>query len=182
MHGHVMTRRLGALAAGIAGLLALAACGSGFSGDGSSASGGTGGGGADSGRSPFVVPASQPASTGASDQAPMVMRRAGDRFLLVEFGEMALDLELRVRVHALERPAVAPFPVLDQVTEQLAGPPDTALEEGEPKTREAPGHPAQEDRLGDGVAGGGEVADVVVDEVRRRVAQPAAPGAHVERG
>jgi urea carboxylase len=30
-------------------------------------------------------------------------RRAGDRFLLVEFGEMALDLDLRLRVHALDR-------------------------------------------------------------------------------
>jgi urea carboxylase len=30
-------------------------------------------------------------------------RRAGDRFLLVEYGDMALDLELRLRVHALDR-------------------------------------------------------------------------------
>jgi urea carboxylase len=30
-------------------------------------------------------------------------RRAGDRFLLVEYGPMALDLALRVRVHVLER-------------------------------------------------------------------------------
>ncbi len=29
-------------------------------------------------------------------------RQAGDRFLLVEFGDMRLDLELRVRVHALD--------------------------------------------------------------------------------
>jgi urea carboxylase len=33
-------------------------------------------------------------------------RRAGDRFLLVELGPMALDLDLRLRVHALDRWAV----------------------------------------------------------------------------
>ena len=38
------------------------------------------------------------------DGSPAVTyRRAGDRFLLVEYGEMALDLELRLRVHALDR-------------------------------------------------------------------------------
>ncbi len=41
---HVMTRRLGLLAAGFAGLLALAACGSGFSGGGSTSAGGATGG------------------------------------------------------------------------------------------------------------------------------------------
>jgi urea carboxylase len=34
---------------------------------------------------------------------PVTYRRAGDRFVLVEFGEMTLDLELRLRVHALDR-------------------------------------------------------------------------------
>lgn len=38
----------------------------------------------------------------AEHGAPAITyRQAGDRFLLVEFGEMLLDLELRVRVHAL---------------------------------------------------------------------------------
>ena len=38
------------------------------------------------------------------DGAPSVtFRQAGDRFLLVEFGEMALDLQLRLRVQALDR-------------------------------------------------------------------------------
>ena len=37
-------------------------------------------------------------------QTPAVTyRRAGDRFLLVEYGPMTLDLELRLRVHALDR-------------------------------------------------------------------------------
>jgi urea carboxylase len=40
----------------------------------------------------------------ATDDAPAVtFRRAGDRFLLVELGDMTLDLELRLRVHALDR-------------------------------------------------------------------------------
>ena len=66
---------------------------------------------------------------------------------------------------------VAPFPMLDQVTEQLAGPAHAAFEEGEPQSREAPGHTAQEDGLGDRVAGGGEMTDMVVDEVGRRQPQ-----------
>lgn len=36
------------------------------------------------------------------DQPTVTYRQAGDRFLLVEFGDMRLDLELRVRVHALD--------------------------------------------------------------------------------
>lgn len=40
----------------------------------------------------------------ADGERPTVTyRQAGDRFLLVEFGDMRLDLELRVRVHALDR-------------------------------------------------------------------------------
>jgi urea carboxylase len=33
---------------------------------------------------------------------PVTLRRAGDRFLLVEFGDMVLDLELRLWAHALD--------------------------------------------------------------------------------
>jgi urea carboxylase len=42
-------------------------------------------------------------------------RRAGDDFLLVEYGEMVLDLELRARVHVLERAlhARAVEPIID---------------------------------------------------------------------
>ena len=37
-----------------------------------------------------------------SDGLPeMCVRQAGDRYLLVEYGEQVLDLELRFRVHAL---------------------------------------------------------------------------------
>ena len=39
----------------------------------------------------------------ATDSAPAITyRRAGDRFLLVEFGEMTLDFALRLRVHSLD--------------------------------------------------------------------------------
>jgi urea carboxylase len=37
------------------------------------------------------------------DEPVVTYRRAGDRFLLVEYGPMTLDLELRLRVHALDR-------------------------------------------------------------------------------
>jgi urea carboxylase len=39
----------------------------------------------------------------AGDRPAVTYRRAGDRFVLVELGDMALDLELRLRVHALDR-------------------------------------------------------------------------------
>ena len=39
----------------------------------------------------------------ATDDTPAITyRRAGDRFLLVEYGEMTLDLALRLRVHSLD--------------------------------------------------------------------------------
>ena len=66
-----------------------------------------------------------------------------------------------------------PIPgVLDEVGEELAGPADAALEKRKPQLREASRDAAEEDRLGDGVAGGREMTDVVVDEVRRRHPQP----------
>ena len=36
------------------------------------------------------------------ERPDVTFRQAGDRFLLVEFGEMTLDLDLRLRVHALD--------------------------------------------------------------------------------
>ena len=60
--------------------------------------------------------------------------------------------------------------MLDQVAEQLAAPADAAFEEGEAQIGEAPGHAAEEQRLGDVVAGRGEVTDMVEGEVGRAVA------------
>src|SRR5207249_10690571 len=54
------------------------------------------------------------------------------------------------------------------------------LEEREPELRETPRHATQEDRLGDRVAGGREMSDVVVDEARRRVPQTLAAARAVE--
>ena len=39
----------------------------------------------------------------AGDRPSRTVRRSGDAFVLVEYGEMALDLALRARVHALDR-------------------------------------------------------------------------------
>ncbi|HYJ11195.1 MAG TPA: 5-oxoprolinase/urea amidolyase family protein, partial [Polyangiaceae bacterium] len=45
-----------------------------------------------------AVPASSPAT---AERVQVVYRRAGDRYLLVEYGPLVLDLRLRFRVHAL---------------------------------------------------------------------------------
>ena len=42
-------------------------------------------------------------TTATDDAAAITYRRAGDRFLLVEYGEMSLDLALRLRVHSLDQ-------------------------------------------------------------------------------
>ena len=58
-----------------------------------------------------------------------------------------------------------------EIGEERARPAHAALEEREVQLREAPRDAAEEDGLGHRLAGGGEVADVVVAEVRRRVAE-----------
>src|SRR6516162_1545841 len=70
--------------------------------------------------------------------------------------------------------------MLDQIAEQLGAPARTPFEKGEAQLREAPGHAAEENRLGDGMTGGREVADVVVDKVGRRQAQSLAATAAVK--
>src|SRR5262249_10908815 len=74
------------------------------------------------------------------------------------------------RVHVLQALGATPLPMLDQVAEQLAAPADAALEKREAQIGEAPGHAAEEQRLGDVVAGRGEVADVIEGKVGRAVA------------
>jgi urea carboxylase len=46
------------------------------------------------------IVASAPAS---AERPSLTIRRSGDAFLLVEYGEMTLDLALRARIHALDR-------------------------------------------------------------------------------
>src|SRR5689334_25406407 len=70
--------------------------------------------------------------------------------------------------------------MLDQIAEQLSGPADAAFEEGEAQLGEAPGDAAEEDRLRNRMAGCGEMADMVVDEIRRRVPQALAAGRAME--
>jgi multiple sugar transport system substrate-binding protein len=66
---HVMKRRLGGLAAGVAGLLALAACGSGFSDDGSTTPADGGGGGGGGGSLDILIGSSGQAETDAVNEA-----------------------------------------------------------------------------------------------------------------
>jgi hypothetical protein len=56
------------------------------------------------------------------------------------------------------------------------------LEKREIELRETARHPAEQNGLGDGVTGGGEMADVIVDKVGRRQAQSLAAAAAVESG
>src|SRR5208282_5632424 len=74
-------------------------------------------------------------------------------------------------MHALQRLGATPLPVLDQVAEQLRSPADAALEKRKPQFREAPGDAPQENRLGGGMAGSGEMADMIVGEIGRRQPQ-----------
>src|SRR5207237_3057560 len=84
--------------------------------------------------------------------------------------QQPLAVEL-VRMRRLDRLAVALLPVAHEVGVEHAGPPDAAFEEGEVQIGEAARHPAEEEALADGVAGRGEVADVVEAEIRRGARQ-----------
>ena len=71
----------------------------------------------------------------------------GRMALVAELAEEALeqiDVEGRGVEIALERPDVALLPVLDDVVEQVDGPGDAALEEGEAEFRETPRDPAED--------------------------------------
>src|SRR5690242_226718 len=69
------------------------------------------------------------------------------------------------RVHVYEPFLAASLPVLDQIGEQLARPAGAAFEEAKAQVRETPRDAAEEQCLGHGMAGGGEVADMVEGEV-----------------
>src|SRR5438046_10102917 len=70
--------------------------------------------------------------------------------------------------------------MLDQIGKKLAAPADAALQKAKAQIGEAPGDAAEEEALGDGVAGRGEMADMVEGEVRRVVAQPETAAAGME--
>ena len=62
--------------------------------------------------------------------------------------------------------------MLDQIGKELAAPTDAAFEKAEVEVGETARDAAEEQGLGNGMAGGGEMADMVVSEIARRVAQP----------
>jgi hypothetical protein len=73
---------------------------------------------------------------------------------------------LRLGFHRI---AAAPLPVTDEVGHEVARPPDTALQEGKAQLREPVGDAAEDESLGEGVAGIGDVTDVVRVKVHRIV-------------
>src|SRR4029079_12301979 len=75
------------------------------------------------------------------------------------------------RVGFLERVAPALLPLPDEIREERARTADGALDERAVDLGESARDAAEEDGLRHGLARGGEVSDVVVAEVRRRVAQ-----------
>src|SRR5437879_648613 len=93
------------------------------------------------------------------DLLPPVLARELEQPRAVELGGM----------RGLDRLTVALLPVADEVRVEHARPAHAALEEREVQVGEPPRDAAEEEPLADGVAGGGEVADVVEAEVRGRV-------------
>src|SRR5262249_10292189 len=69
---------------------------------------------------------------------------------------------------------------LDEIGEELTAPAYPAFEESKIEIGEAPRNAAEEQRLGHGVAGGGEVADMVICEIARRIAQAEAAAPSME--
>src|SRR6185312_7111143 len=115
--------------------------------------------------------------------AVTLLERGEDVVVAVLLDEVHQQLAVELlRVHPIERRGAAPFPMLDQVAEKLAAPADAAFEEGEVEAWEAPCDAAEEDALRDRMAGGGEMADVVVDEVGRAVPEALAAGTRMEGG
>src|SRR4029453_2259413 len=86
------------------------------------------------------------------------------------------------RVGAFDGLAIALLPVTDEIGVKHAGPADATLQEGEVEIREAAREAPEEESLAHRVARGGEVPDVVVAEVRRRVAQENGARPVVEAG
>src|SRR5690348_86720 len=69
----------------------------------------------------------------------------------------------------------------EQVAVQQAGPAGATFEERHVKAGEAACHAAKKHRLAGGVVGGGKMADMVVDEIRRRQPQTRPPRTGMER-
>ena len=58
----------------------------------------------------------------------------------------------------------------NEISEQVAGPAHTPFQHRESERGEAPGHAAQDERLGEGMAGMRKMADMVVGKIVHRLA------------
>src|SRR6266852_271598 len=127
----------------------------------------------------------------------IVERRTGNRLSsidglkfvdmrLVTVGAVALDHlaergEVKIRgIGRLDRLQIALFPMADQVAVKSAAPAHAAFEERELERRETARHASQEERFAYGLAGGAEMADMVVDEIRGRRAESQTRGCGME--
>ena len=106
----------------------------------------------------------------------------GERFARVLRRQFAQQPHVEVRrVRVRERFAIAYVPVAHEIGQQEAREAGAAFEEGEVEIRETPRDAAEKDRLAHRFACCGEVADVVVAEVRGRIAEGAAPPPAMKR-
>src|SRR5215469_7583923 len=81
-----------------------------------------------------------------------------------------IDVELgRIEI-ARHRFGIALFPMLDDVVQEVDRPSDAAFEEGEAQIGEAPGDAAEDQRAAEELRTRGEIAQMIVDIVRRRAA------------
>src|ERR1700731_3142054 len=101
--------------------------------------------------------------------ATLPLQHRSERFATVFLGEVqqhgAVDIS---RVDLFQAFEAALFPMAEQVAIQEAGPAGAAFKERHVEAREAARYTAEEHRLAGRVVGRGEMADMVVDEIRRR--------------
>ena len=84
------------------------------------------------------------------------------------FGEVQQHAAIDIaRVDLFQAFEAALFPMAEQVAVQEAGPTGAAFEKRHVEAGEAARHAAEKHRLAGRVVGGGEMADMVVDEIRR---------------
>src|SRR6266852_5451854 len=127
----------------------------------------------------------------------IIERRSGHRLSAIDglkfvdmpfvtVGTVALDHlaergEVKIRgIGRLDRLQIALFPMADQVAVKRAAPAHAAFEERELERGETARHAGQEERFAYGLAGGAEMADMVVDEIRGRRAESQTRGCGME--
>src|SRR5262249_553198 len=113
----------------------------------------------DAARSIAVVVQPLTAPDGVDDRGLAILLRQRQQRRLIETSG----------IRVLERITLPLLPVPDEIRVERARPAHAALQEGEVQLREAARDAAEEEAFRRGRAGRGEVTDVVVAEVRRRV-------------